>query len=139
VQKMKGAREPSQGRTEQGSRNRFYTRCAILPAGTLLTARFRASGHATAAPPSAASNSRRPMVTVIRPSRARCVEGTIARRERTVLALHPAELRCGILIRPMSAVETTKVISRLHAVTLRPSPLRPSKQISAAIVFGYGH
>jgi len=36
-----------------------------------------ASGHATAAPPSAASNPRRPMVTVIRPSRARCVKGTI--------------------------------------------------------------
>src|SRR5262249_27676814 len=43
-----------------------------------------ASGHAAAAPPSAASNSRRPMVTVIRPSRARCVEGTIARHERAV-------------------------------------------------------
>ena len=33
-----------------------------------------ASGHATAAPPSATSNSRRPMVTIIRPSRARCVK-----------------------------------------------------------------
>src|SRR5215472_17071118 len=43
-----------------------------------------ACGHAAAAPPSAASNSRRPMVTVMRPSRARCVEGTIARRERAV-------------------------------------------------------
>ena len=43
-----------------------------------------ASGHATAAPPSAASNSRRPMVTVIRPCRARCVKGTIPRRERAV-------------------------------------------------------
>ena len=43
-----------------------------------------ASGHATAAPPSAASNSRRPMVTVIRPSRARCVKGTISRHERAV-------------------------------------------------------
>src|SRR5215467_174047 len=43
-----------------------------------------ASGHA-AAPPSAASNSRRPMVTVIRPSRARCVKGRIPRRERAVL------------------------------------------------------
>src|SRR5262249_16675957 len=32
------------------------------------------SGHAAAAPPSAASNSRRPMVTVMRPSRARCVK-----------------------------------------------------------------
>ena len=42
------------------------------------------SGHAAAAPPSAASNSRLPMVTVIRPSRARCVEGTIPRHERAV-------------------------------------------------------
>src|SRR5215467_4682498 len=33
----------------------------------------------------AASNSRRPMVTVIRPSRARCVKGRIPRRERAVL------------------------------------------------------
>src|SRR5262249_52124326 len=32
------------------------------------------SGHAPTALPSAASNSRRPMVTVIRPSRARCVK-----------------------------------------------------------------
>ena len=32
-----------------------------------------ATGHAAAVPPSAARNSRRPMVTVIRPSRARCV------------------------------------------------------------------
>src|SRR5262249_20580167 len=42
-----------------------------------------ASGHA-AAPQSAASNSRRPMVTVIRPSRARCVKGTVPRHERAV-------------------------------------------------------
>src|SRR5215510_7367890 len=49
------------------------------------------SGHAAAALPSAASNSRRPMVTVIRPSRARCVEGRIPRHERAVLtARHPA-------------------------------------------------
>src|SRR5262249_19241360 len=34
-----------------------------------------ASGHAAAAPPSAASNSRRPMVTVIRPSRAKVRKG----------------------------------------------------------------
>src|SRR6516162_1072494 len=33
-----------------------------------------ASGHAATAPPSAASNSRRPMVTVIRPSRARVLK-----------------------------------------------------------------
>src|SRR5262249_39757725 len=43
-----------------------------------------ASGHAAAAPPSAASNFRRPMVTVIRPSRARCVKGTIPHQERLV-------------------------------------------------------
>src|SRR5262249_15445766 len=50
-----------------------------------------ASGHAAATPPSAASNSRCPMVTVIRPSRARCVnEGY--RHERAVLTeRHPAE------------------------------------------------
>src|SRR5215467_15961255 len=43
-----------------------------------------ASGNATAAPPSAASNSRRPMVTVIRPSRARRVKETIPRHEGAV-------------------------------------------------------
>src|SRR6516225_216010 len=43
-----------------------------------------ARGNAAAAPPSATSNSRRPRVTAIRPSRARCAEGTIPRRERAV-------------------------------------------------------
>ena len=43
-----------------------------------------ASGQAAAALPSATSNSRRPRVTVIRPSRARCVKGTIPRHERGV-------------------------------------------------------
>ena len=43
-----------------------------------------ASGHAAAAPPSAASNSRSPMVTVIRPSRARCVKPTVPRHQRAV-------------------------------------------------------
>src|SRR5262249_35311537 len=45
---------------------------------------YAASSHAAAAPPSATSNSRRPMVTVIRPSRARCVKGRIPRYERAV-------------------------------------------------------
>jgi hypothetical protein len=41
--------------------------------------------------PSAPSNSRRPMLTVIRPSRARCVKGRIPRHGRAVLtARHPA-------------------------------------------------
>ena len=49
------------------------------------------NGHATAAPSSAASNSPRPIVTVIRPSRARRVKATIPRHERAVLtARHPA-------------------------------------------------
>ena len=43
-----------------------------------------ARGHPAAAPPGAASNSRRRMVTVIRPSRARCVEGMIPRHGRAV-------------------------------------------------------
>src|SRR5262249_42226812 len=38
-----------------------------------------------AAPPSAASNSRSPMVTVIRPSRTRCSNGRIPRHQRPVL------------------------------------------------------
>src|SRR5262249_27958271 len=43
------------------------------------------------APPSATNNARRPRVTVIRPSRARCVKVTIRRHERAVLtARHPA-------------------------------------------------
>jgi hypothetical protein len=53
-------------------------------AGSLLACCARAaSGHA-AAPPSATSNFRRPMVTVIRPSRARRVKETIPRHERAV-------------------------------------------------------
>src|SRR5262245_29462114 len=48
-----------------------------------------AIGHAALAPPSAASNSRLPMVTVIRPSRARCVKGRIPRHERAVLTAWP--------------------------------------------------
>jgi hypothetical protein len=60
--------------------------------GSLLGCCARAlSGHAAAAPPSATSNSRRLMVTIIRPSRARCVIATIPRHERAVLtARHPA-------------------------------------------------
>src|SRR5262249_20159771 len=50
-----------------------------------------ASGHA-AAPPSATINSRRPMVTVIRPSRARCVNGTIPRHERAVLTFEEGRM-----------------------------------------------
>src|SRR5262249_48288541 len=50
-----------------------------------------ASGHAAAVPPSATSNSRRPMVTVIRPSRARCVNGRIPRNERAVLVFEEGQ------------------------------------------------
>src|SRR5262249_33585268 len=65
--------------------------CYIFPLSSLqiLLCARAASGHATAAPPSAASNSRRRMVTVIRPSRARCVKGTIPRHERAVFTWTP--------------------------------------------------
>src|SRR5262249_10326911 len=61
------------------------TRHSLVRCGARAPAAARAvSGHAAAAPPSAVSNSCRPMVTVIRPSRARCVKGTIPRHERAV-------------------------------------------------------
>src|SRR5262249_27601795 len=47
------------------------------------------SGHAATAPPSAASNSRRPMVTVMRPPVRGCVNATIPRHERAVLTAWP--------------------------------------------------
>ena len=61
----------SKGTPEEIQCERFCRRAAV-----------RAPRAAT--PPSAASNSRRPMVTVIRPSRARCVKATIPRHERAV-------------------------------------------------------
>src|SRR5262249_12345787 len=54
------------------------------------------SGHAAANPPSATSNSRRPMVTVIRPFRARCVKGTIPRHKRAVFTLACGNSRAAI-------------------------------------------
>src|SRR5262245_12491558 len=69
----------------------LYSGSSAVEAKSTPTRRIRspccaraASGHAAAAPPSAASNFRRPMVTVIRPSRARCVKARIPRRERGV-------------------------------------------------------
>jgi len=53
-----------------------------------------AGGHDTAAPPSATSNSRRPMVTVMRPSRARCVNGTY--HATSVLSLTGGGTRRGL-------------------------------------------
>ena len=60
-----------------------------------------ASGHAAAAPPSAASNSRSPMVTVIRPSRARWVKW----KDITPLAccLNRAAPKAGWSARPLGA------------------------------------
>src|SRR5262249_10918905 len=68
----------------------------FLPA---LCAAARAPRGATqpAAPLSATSNSRRPMVTVIRPSRARCVKGTIPRHERAVPNSAASKARAGSL------------------------------------------
>src|SRR5262249_34069797 len=78
-----------------------------------------ASGHAAAAPPSAASNSRRPMVTVMRPSRARCVDGTIARRERAVCTFKEGRM----LVASTSLVSfncTTAAASFLRTPPSRP-------------------
>src|SRR5262250_1611930 len=59
-----------------GAGTRLFTRNGHDWTGRFPLIARAASGHA-AAPPSAASNSRRPMVTVIRPSRARCVKRKI--------------------------------------------------------------
>ena len=75
-----------------------------------------ASGHA-AAPPSAASNSRRPMVTVMRPSRARCVKGTIPRHERAVFTFKEA----GCWLRPpRRSASTTPAASFSRTPPSRP-------------------
>ena len=61
------------------------------------------SGHTAAAPPSAASNSRRPMVTVMRPSRAR-VRKCVARPSIRWLTLDEANWlidACGDHLRPL--------------------------------------
>src|SRR5262249_42462434 len=71
-----------------------------FPAGCCARA---ASGHAAAAPPSATNNSRRPMVTVIRPSRARCVKGTIPRHERAVFMFERAALLLDVPHEPLGA------------------------------------
>ena len=78
-----------------------------------------ASGHAAAAPPNAVSNSRRPMVTVMRPSRARCVEGRIPRHERTVFTVQGGQVlaiaaayRRAALIRAAASLETAAVMCR---------------------------
>src|SRR5215471_5188352 len=76
----------------------WYSESSAVPGINTPTRRTRspccaraASGHAATPPPSATSNSRRPMVTVIRPSRARCVKATIPRHERTVLAFEEGQ------------------------------------------------
>jgi hypothetical protein len=61
---------------------------ALMPDNALA-----ASGHAVA-PPSAASNSRRPMMTVMRPSRARVPRETIPRRERAVFTFKEGRMAC---------------------------------------------
>src|SRR5215471_18188638 len=65
-----------------------------------------ASGDAAAAPPSATINSRRPMVTVIRPSRARCVKGTIPRYERAVFTFK----RAGMLVASASPADSGRTL-----------------------------
>jgi len=79
--------------------------------------------RAAAAPPSAASNSRRLMVTVIRPSRARCVKGRIPRHERVVLTFKEGTM----------LVASTSVVG-FNCTTSAPSPSRtpPSRPRASA-------
>src|SRR5262249_30313416 len=76
---------------EQKPRGRKSRRGKALP-GRCAGA---ASGKDTAAPKGVASNSRRPMVTVIRPSRTRCAKGRIPRCERAVLTASTRRGRSG--------------------------------------------
>src|SRR5262245_48257885 len=69
-----GTTDPQPGDEQQGGWSR-QQREEMDQRFTDAMVRALRSGQAAAAPPSAASNSRRPMVTVIRPSRARCVKG----------------------------------------------------------------
>src|ERR1700730_554424 len=87
-----------------------------------------ASGHEAAAPPSAASNSRRPMVTVIRPSRARCVKATIPRHRRAVFTFG----RAGTPLLSASDLLTAEVLAddrlcghRFQAQTFRGECRKP--------------
>src|SRR5262245_14943545 len=57
----------------------------------------RAASGQAAAPPSPASNSRRPMVTVIRPSRARCVKETIPRHGRAVFTFKEGRMLVAVI------------------------------------------
>jgi hypothetical protein len=68
-----------------------------------------ASGHAAAAPPSAASNSCRPMVTVIRPSRARRVKASAQRWG----------LRASIFKKEEALVDRDRKLSRIHCAGQR--------------------
>src|SRR5262249_51698770 len=79
-----------------------------------------ASGHAAAAPPSATNNSRRLMVTVIRPSRARCVNGTIPRHERAVFTLACWNSRAAIADAPILLLLRASPPARL---SLTPSQI----------------
>src|SRR6516225_1645877 len=75
-------------------------RCTATVTSRMADCSARAArGHVAAAPQSAASNSRRPMMTVTRAFRARCVEGTIPRLQRAVFAFEGAG--CWLL-RPQS-------------------------------------
>src|SRR5262249_45640904 len=70
---------------------------SLLITGIAICCARAASGHAAATPPSAASNSRRPMMTVIRPSRARCVSGTIARHECVVFTFKEGRMLVAVV------------------------------------------
>jgi hypothetical protein len=122
---------------------------ALMPDNALA-----ASGHATTAPPSAASNSRRPMVTVIRPSRARCVgndttpracslhvQAGIPRHERAVFTFKQGRMACfvGVMrgeIFPVqgSTVHSSLVLRSLITAVLCGPSVNMNRDAGAAMV-----
>src|SRR5215472_7955051 len=79
------------------------------------------NGHTATAPPSAASNSRRPMVTVIRPSRARCVKAKIPRHERAVFTFKEAGGR--MLVASPLVVGLNQLLRRRQPAGVSTAPL----------------
>jgi len=87
-----------------------------------------ASGHAAAAPPSAVSNSRRPMVTVMRPPVRWCVNATIPRHERAVFTAIGTNLAIAIAPRLFADCPRGAYGRRdgLPLPPIAPSPFSPN-------------
>jgi hypothetical protein len=105
---------------------------ALMPDNALA-----ASGHATTAPPSAASNSRRPMVTVIRPSRARCVGNDTTPRARCPNCAAPARAGRHAGLRPQRIAAAGRVLAAISCARRDPWALGTRSDESAvSVVYG---